>query len=773
MSEALDKLDHPLRRIHKAHQERRRKTPVEFPPGTASHPHLYSVSLRYEGSLSEIEKLGFKTSWNDYEGLAHGIVDLDDLERISTAPGVVAVEFGERHEPSLYYSAPDIRARSIAPADIGTKGVWSVDTTTGDLAPSSLNSGKGVVVGIIDTGIDAFNPVFMNSLSPFDTRILRIWDQGQDPDPAHGEKGPDKALITSANTYGVEFNSQMINDHLNGVSTFRFRHRDCLGHGTHVAATAAGNGNPGPAPLVPSSPPGFYYVGIAPRADIVVVKYLDVKIAILDTGGSFVSEDIRFRDAIRYILNIAKGEGKPCVINCSFGSDRGPHDGLTTNEQFIDKEFGPQSGFHKGNVVVFAAGNSGSDRTHAQITIPASGQIIVPFQLYDERGPNQHKFVECNWVEETRGMYLAVWYKEVSPPGDVSVAVRPPTVTAFSAEVFSGELPGVFDRNKSWLLEHHSAPKVKRPVDGGSPVDVQRNVITLTIEPNTSVAPPQHRPGIYELRIKGPAGTILHAWTRREARGYGIRIGPQTTLAKDAAAGDGPSPHGLQVEDASHFAAGDGVTIKPTIGDEFNTTVSSSDGKSPGVITINDPLPNPAGAESTVTRILQAEIDVNDHNQVGDEAGAKFAIAVAAYDDADGFTVDPRYATITPFSSRGPLVDYSGLGPYAPKPDIAAPGARIKAAQSRFEESIIPAGSSIADPLTRKSGTSMAAPHVTGAIALFLEKNRNLAVEDVAAILAVPANERDGADPKPTDHPEYTLAFGGGMLDVLKSLNAL
>ncbi|HTO93586.1 MAG TPA: S8 family serine peptidase, partial [Bacteroidota bacterium] len=82
-------------------------------------------------------------------------------------------------------------------------------------------------------------------------------------------------------------------------------------------------------------------------------------------------------------------------------------------------------------------------------------------------------------------------------------------------------------------------------------------------------------------------------------------------------------------------------------------------------------------------------------------------------------------------------------------------------------------GSSIADPLTMKSGTSMATPHVTGAIALFLEKNNTLAVEDIAAKFANRANDRDGADPKPADTTEYPLAYGGGMLDVLKTLQSL
>jgi subtilisin family serine protease len=764
MSDPLEKLDYSLRRIYSGFLQSRQTIPTKDLPRVAGLSPRYNLTLRYEGNLSEIESQGFTTTWNEYTGLAHGLLRLDDLERVVSHPGVISLEYGARHEPSLDKSAPDIRARADSTSNVGTNGVWFVDPSNGDLSGTSVASGSGVIVGVIDSGIDIFHPVFMNTLSPFDTRILRIWDQGLDPLPGQGEIGPDKALITNANTYGVEFTRKMINDHLNGVNPATFRHKDCLGHGTHVAATAAGNGNPGgQIPLAPFAPGGFEFVGIAPRADIVFVKYLDTKNEIRDQGGDIVSDDIQFRDAVRYILNVAKKEGKPAAINCSFGSDFFPHDGLTSNEQFLDREFAPESGFFKGNIIVFASGNSGGRRGHAQVTIPSSGEITVPFELFDDRGAQTRKFTGCEWVDDTQDMWVQIWYREVDPPGDVSAAVKAPTESGFSGEVFNGSLSATFDKNKKRTISNVTGPKVKRPVPGSTPVDVQRNSITLKVEPNRSVDPPQHKRGIYEIRVKGPQGTVLHAWTSKVNRRFGFRVGPLTSLTADAGTGAGTAPDGLHVRNAEFFGAGDTIHVTLDDGTEHETTITSSTGGAPGALTLATGLPSPAKTGREIFKVPAPGIDVNDHNQVGSEGGAKYVITVGAYDDKDGDTTDLHYANITDFSSRGPLVDYSGLGPYAVKPDIAAPGKGIRAALSAFKDSLFFNGSALGAKFIDLDGTSMAAPHVTGAIALMLEKNRNLTVDDVRAIFANIANDRPGTGP--TNPVEHKLAYGGGMLD--------
>ena len=123
-------------------------------------------------------------------------------------------------------------------------------------------------------------------------------------------------------------------------------------------------------------------------------------------------------------------------------------------------------------------------------------------------------------------------------------------------------------------------------------------------------------------------------------------------------------------------------------------------------------------------------------------------IVVGAYDAHDP---DRRPG---PFSSQGPTRDGRT------KPDVLAPGVRVLAARSA------PAGARESGaPPTRKSGTSMAAPHVTGAVALLYEAaGRPLRVEETRRLLLGAARP-----PPPTLSP---WRVGSGYLDVEAAVTA-
>ena len=126
---------------------------------------------------------------------------------------------------------------------------------------------------------------------------------------------------------------------------------------------------------------------------------------------------------------------------------------------------------------------------------------------------------------------------------------------------------------------------------------------------------------------------------------------------------------------------------------------------------------------------------------------------MAAYD-----AETPPSRPIIDRSSRGPLVPVSGGGPQPSKPDLAAPGLGVDAAQSGHTLSRVP-GDTVA-----KNGTSMSAPHVTGAVALMLAKKPTLTAADAASIL------RAQADKVP---PVASEAGGAGRLDAEKAFNAV
>ena len=192
----------------------------------------------------------------------------------------------------------------------------------GDPPLSQAYTGKGVIIGIIDTGIDIHHPDFQHPDST--TRILSIWDQTE------------AGTFPSGFLYGREWTQQDINT---GLCT----EKDTKAHGTHVAGIAAGNGR-GDA----------RYRGIAPEADLIVVK----------TDFTFS----HIIDGIQYVFNKAKALGKPAVVNLSLSTQQGPHDGTSTPAQMIEGLIGP------GRIVVSAASNEGDTPIHTGFTVQ-SGQV--------------------------------------------------------------------------------------------------------------------------------------------------------------------------------------------------------------------------------------------------------------------------------------------------------------------------------------------------------------------------------------------------------------
>ena len=175
--------------------------------------------------------------------------------------------------------------------------------------PDAAKNGKGVLVGVIDSGIDGSHPDFTG-------RLIAFWDQGTPPLVA----GPTPAAAHPAGTplaaayagfnYGVELQSAPLAPaSANPPSTAQDNNR--VGHGTHVSGIAAGGGVPDPA-----NPGGFLVPpGFASQASIAVVRAIEV------------GPQANFLDGITWIFQKATELNVPCVINMSFGEHFHPHDG--------------------------------------------------------------------------------------------------------------------------------------------------------------------------------------------------------------------------------------------------------------------------------------------------------------------------------------------------------------------------------------------------------------------------------------------------------------
>lgn len=200
-------------------------------------------------------------------------------------------------------------------------------------------TGRGVVVGIVDTGIDFRHLDFRDPVDSTRSRILSLWDQA---DPT----GPPPAGYT----YGTEWTRAKIESALRGE--LFIGHSDSLGHGTHVSGTAAGNG----------AATG-HYQGMAPQADLIVVRPWEddglAKIPAFEAFGSvdfFASSVV---DAANYIYTLAASSNQPAVVNMSLGIDLGPHDGTSLLELALDGLLETP-----GRALCVAAGNEGGAFQH-------------------------------------------------------------------------------------------------------------------------------------------------------------------------------------------------------------------------------------------------------------------------------------------------------------------------------------------------------------------------------------------------------------------------
>jgi subtilisin family serine protease len=190
-------------------------------------------------------------------------------------------------------------------------------------------TGAGVIMGIIDTGIELLHPDFLNEDGT--TRVIELWDHTFEFDDEH---------IPQPYGFGTKWTQEEINA---GIAV----HEDqaiWFGHGSTVTGTACGNG---------SAVNDF--IGVAPNSDMVIVSF--------DFSSSNFLEDVS--QAVEYIFEVADAEGKPCVINMSLGSYFGSHDGLDPAALFIDELLE-----QPGRLITAAVGNSNSlDPYHLGVQI--------------------------------------------------------------------------------------------------------------------------------------------------------------------------------------------------------------------------------------------------------------------------------------------------------------------------------------------------------------------------------------------------------------------
>ena len=211
--------------------------------------------------------------------------------------------------------------------------------------------GNGVLLAIIDSGINYFHPDFRNEDGT--TRIQYIWDQTIPGNPPPG-------FLT-----GSQYTKEQIDEALRAPTQAEglqiVPSQDVVGHGTHVAGIAGGNGRGSNGRIV----------GAAPESEFIIVK-----LGQPDFEG-FV-RNIEIMLAMRYVLERAQELARPVAINISIGMTSGPHDGNALIEQYMEDA----ATVWKNNIIV-GTGNEGNARNHTSGTVEEGGTTSFQFQIAD------------------------------------------------------------------------------------------------------------------------------------------------------------------------------------------------------------------------------------------------------------------------------------------------------------------------------------------------------------------------------------------------------
>lgn len=219
-------------------------------------------------------------------------------------------------------------------------------------------TGRGVIVAIIDSGIDYTHPDFQTEDGS--SRILYIWDQTASGAPPAGF------------SQGIEYTQSQLTDALRtGEPLAVIPNVDTNGHGTAIAGIAVGNGRASRGENI----------GVAPEADIISVK--------LGTRGfqSFARTTELMR-AIKYVLQKAQQLERPIAINISFGTNNGSHLGVSLFETYIS-----DMAMEWKTSIIVPTGNEGYAGHHYAGEVSSSQTFEIDFFT----APGINSFFICLW----------------------------------------------------------------------------------------------------------------------------------------------------------------------------------------------------------------------------------------------------------------------------------------------------------------------------------------------------------------------------------------
>jgi len=323
---------------------------------------MITLIIRYTGDIKRIqEEIGF------------------EAEELLGGYAIVRVE---EERASQLLSAEDILWTEV-PTRVYTEvanGKRTSCITTFQARRPTL-TGAGVLVAVIDSGIDYTHPDFRNEDGT--TRIAALWDQ-----TAQGNGGAPVGYLD-----GVLYTKEQIDRALAGEETPEGRslvpEQDLSGHGTHVAGIAAGNGRAS----------GGRYRGVAYESTLLVVK-------LGGTQADPFPQTTNLMTAVDFCVRYAAEAGLPLSLNLSFGNSEGGHDGRSLLETYLN-----DVSLYGKTCICIGSGNDANERRHV------GGRLLTSEVNAGQSRKAEQTELLLNVGSEERRVSMGLWLNSIDTVG--------------------------------------------------------------------------------------------------------------------------------------------------------------------------------------------------------------------------------------------------------------------------------------------------------------------------------------------------------------------
>ena len=284
----------------------------------------------------------------------------------------------------------------------------------GGVRAGTVGDARQPVIAVIDFGCPFLHERFRDA-SGMGTRIAALWDQSELPGRKQGMPAPADEdmpwVVPSAFGYGRELNQRQMNEmcqqlrqpnaavgearayaSLNYLIDYENPRRRLhfATHGAHVLDVAGGEVDP--------------LTGKADAASACPLVFVQLP-ALTAADSSGASLGAYLLDALRYVLHVCHAEA-PLVVNISYGSFAGPHDGSTLLEQAMDQLV---DGRQAPLAIVLGAGNGRRAGCHAHRRVRPSRTALLRLQLVPE---------------DTTDSFVEAWYRPPAAAARFCLRVR-------------------------------------------------------------------------------------------------------------------------------------------------------------------------------------------------------------------------------------------------------------------------------------------------------------------------------------------------------------